>query len=722
MHHHNSINTTLILALTTLTSRLLSHHISWEEAPDHFDALLSEYPDQKELLQLAFQATEIMDSMPGGFLLYKDDARQTILYANQNLVRLFECETFEQLKKLTNSSFLHFMIPEEQEMVMQTIAGQIAIHPDSLDQLEYQIETRHGRRLWVEDHGHRIAPENGDPFFYVFITDITSRVQERTERDLHVENIENQIRSYKRFQNMHSEVIESLSDHDDTVLYAGLEDHFIYSFRISGPISRIVPEGSVLDYRHLFDTYLEQYVVREDQALLRIHTDPQLIRSQLKAGQAVILHYREIENGTQRHMEMRVASAGKDDKDLDRIIIRFHSIEAQIESEHQQKEELAQALETTRRATRAKDTFLANVSHDMRTPMNGILGSILLGRRKLADPQSTQNTYDDIERSARQLMAQINKLLETSALQSAPIMACETHSLCEVTDKLVPEMQAIAREAGIHFSITQDAIIHDQASFDAGKLTRILEYVLMNALTYTPQNGSVSLSICETDFAQDQATYEFRIEDTGIGMNKEQLDHIFEPFDRVSNTTESKVQGIGLGLTIVSRLVELMNGTIDMKSQPGKGTCVSITLTFPVVASEETANVKGQPAEPLHVLVVEDNELNREIAMELLEDIGFRTSEAVDGNIAIHMLKTDPEAYDIVLTDIQMPNMNGWELARAIRSHPRLASIPIVSISANSFESDIQNSMQAGIDYHIGKPIDPDMLENTLYKAYEKNK
>ncbi len=344
-HHHNSINTTLILALTTLTSHLLSHHISWEEAPDHFDALLSEYPDQKELLQLAFQATEIMDSMPGGFLLYKDDARQTILYANQNLVRLFECllqlafqateimdsmpggfllykddarqtilyanqnlvrlfecETFEQLKKLTNSSFLHFMIPEEQEMVMQTIAGQIAIHPDSLDQLEYQIETRHGRRLWVEDHGHRIAPENSDPFFYVFITDITSRVQKRTERDLHVENIENQIRSYKRFQNMHTEVIESLSDHDDTVLYADLEDHFIYSFRISGPISRIVPEGSVLDYWHLFDKYLEQYVAREDLEYLRLHTEPLLIRSQLKAVQAVFLHYREIENETPRHI------------------------------------------------------------------------------------------------------------------------------------------------------------------------------------------------------------------------------------------------------------------------------------------------------------------------------------------------------------------------------------------------------------------------------------
>lgn len=718
---HHSINTSMILALTTLTDLLDINHLSWEDAPAHFDMLLKRYPTQKKLLLFAFQAIELMDSMPGGFLLYKDNPDQTILFANKTLIKLFQYETFDELKKHTKNSFLHFMIPEDRKRVLHAIQAQLSLHPDHLDHVQYRIETKNKAKIWVEDYGHRIEPKNKEAFFYVFISDINSRIQKEKKMDDHVEIIENQIKSYERVQAMHTEVIDSLSEQDDAVLYADLDLSTIYSFRVSGTLGSLVPEGCVIDYMRLFEMYLKQYVHEEDRELLRQQADPETIRQHLYISSSYTTQYREIENNIVRHMELRIANADKNDLNMRRIVIRLRSIDAQIKSDRQQKEELAQALETTRRANQAKDTFLANVSHDMRTPMNGILGSIHVGRRQYTDPQSTLDIYDDIERSANQLMSQINKLLEASALRSGAIVSASTNSFHDLFTSLEPDFQEIANEKRIDFSIESDQIVHDKAQFDTNKLARILEYLVMNALTYTQEGGCVQLSIYEKSCSQDLATYEIVVQDTGIGMSEEQITQVFQPFNRVQNTTQSKIHGMGLGLTIVSSLVELMNGTIDLQSIPKKGTTAIVSLTFPIesIAAEHQPQ-KNQTSKPIQVLVVEDNELNREIAIDLLLDMGFSVDEAFDGAHALKKLEKNPDEFDIVLTDIQMPNMNGWELAWAIRSHPKLASMPIVSLSANSFDSDIQESRNAGINFHLGKPIDPDLLEKTLYFCVNK--
>lgn len=383
--------------------------------------------------------------------------------------------------------------------------------------------------------------------------------------------------------------------------------------------------------------------------------------------------------------------------------------------------ETQKALEEAEAASRAKTDFLFNMSHDIRTPMNAITGFLRLLKERQEDPGRRSEYIRKIEDASELLLSLINNVLEMSRIEEGKAELEEevwdverlADSVCSL---IVPQMQ----EKQVAFSKTVE-IRHPLVWCDDKKVREIYLNILNNACKFTPGGGSVTARVTEIPSDQEGfACYKTEIVDTGIGIKTEFLPHLFEPFSRERNTTRSGIAGTGLGLPIVKKLVDLMGGSIEVKSQAGKGTCVTVILPHRIArdaAPDERENEEDPDFSGKRVLLAEDGGLNAEIAMELLRDMGFEVDWARDGDECVAMMERAGEGYyDLVLMDIQMPGRNGYQAAEAIRrmSSVRKAGVPIVAMSANSFEEDRQNASSSGMNAHLAKPIDIDKLTETL--------
>lgn len=391
---------------------------------------------------------------------------------------------------------------------------------------------------------------------------------------------------------------------------------------------------------------------------------------------------------------------------------------------------IEKTAEKARLANEAKTRFLFNMSHDIRTPMNAIIGFSELLEEHLDEREKVANYVQKIRASSEFLLALINDMLEMARIESGKA----TLSLAPVNcRKLIKSLEAVFEPATakkqLEYSCTL-SINHDYIICDETKIREIFLNILGNSVKYTPDGGKVSLTVTELPSAKkDYVSARIVIEDTGIGMSQEYLPHIFEEFTRERTSTESKVVGAGLGLPIVKALVELMDGTIQVESELGKGTRTTIELPFHIATEEQIASLHHQPAEAektafksRRILLAEDNDLNAEIVITLLEEHGFQVERAEDGQICINMLKTKPaDHYDLILMDIQMPNKNGYEASRAIREMTGPKSrIPIIAMTANAFDEDKKKAMGAGMNAHIAKPFDIQVLLDTMEQLISK--
>lgn len=383
--------------------------------------------------------------------------------------------------------------------------------------------------------------------------------------------------------------------------------------------------------------------------------------------------------------------------------------------------ETQEALEEAEAASRAKSDFLFSMSHDIRTPMNAITGFLRLLRERQEDPVRRGEYIRKIEDASELLLSIINNVLEMSRIEGGKASLEETvwdvgrlaDSVCAL---VVPQME----EKQVAFAKTVE-VRHHAVWCDVTKVREVYLNILNNACRFTPGGGSVTARVTELPAKEEgYALYRVEIADTGIGIAEDFLPHIFEPFARERDTTHSGAAGAGLGLTIAKRLIELMNGTIEVKSAVGAGTTVTVTLPQRIAGEDECPEDGSAEAPDFtgkRVLLAEDGELNAEIAMELLRDMGFEVDWAQDGDQCVAMMEGAREGYyDLVLMDIQMPGRNGYQAAEAIRGLDSVqkSAIPIVAMSANSFEEDRQNAANAGMNAHLSKPIDMDVLTTTL--------
>lgn len=387
-------------------------------------------------------------------------------------------------------------------------------------------------------------------------------------------------------------------------------------------------------------------------------------------------------------------------------------------------EEIRKSAEKARKANEAKTRFLFNMSHDIRTPMNAIVGFSGLLEKSLHDEKKSLGYIKKIRVSSDILLTIINQVLEMARIESGKItLNPESVNIREMVEAMNTVFESSLTKKSLEYQCSLN-VVHDQILCDKTKMEEIILNVVSNSIKYTNPHGKITVSIDELD-SEDEKNVDYKVvvEDNGIGMSQNYLPHIFEEFSREHTSTETRVAGTGLGLPIVKSLVDRMGGTIEVESEEGKGTRFIMKFSFPVslenqVREKEKQNIPDitEKLEGKRILLAEDNELNAEIAETVLEETGIKVKHVEDGIQCIEELKKMPEKYyDVILMDVQMPNMDGYTATQRIRDlDDSRAEIPIIAMTANAYDEDRRKAQEAGMDGFLAKPLDVDEMMRLL--------
>ena len=387
-------------------------------------------------------------------------------------------------------------------------------------------------------------------------------------------------------------------------------------------------------------------------------------------------------------------------------------------------EEIRKSAEKARKANEAKTRFLFNMSHDIRTPMNAIVGFSGLLEKSIHDEKKSLDYIKKIRVSSDILLTIINQVLEMARIESGKItLSSESVNIREMVEAMNTVFESSLTKKSLEYQCSLN-VVHDQILCDKTKMEEIILNVVSNSIKYTNPHGKITVSIDELDSEDEKnANYKVVVEDNGIGMSQDYLPHIFEEFSREHTSTETRVAGTGLGLPIVKSLVDRMDGTIEVESEEGKGTRFIMKFSFPVslenqVREKEKQNIPDitEKLEGKRILLAEDNELNAEIAETVLEETGIKVKHVEDGIQCIEELKKMPEKYyDVILMDVQMPNMDGYTATQRIRDlDDSRAEIPIIAMTANAYDEDRRKAQEAGMDGFLAKPLDVDEMMRLL--------
>ncbi len=500
------------------------------------------------------------------------------------------------------------------------------------------------------------------------------------------------------------------------------EENKVYILKMDGFVVPGLKRGSTKAYSFTgaIHEYVQSRVHPEDRERISRIWQADVLKEELKDKEEYVGNYRTLIDGQTHYYRFRFVRL----EGSSQIIAGFQNIDGIIAEEKRKKETLAKALEAANQSSQAKTTFLNSVSHDIRTPLNAITGFTALAMNHVDDPAMVKEYLSKVSVASTHLLGLINDVLDMSRIESGHVEIEEKSvSLLTICDDMKTIIQTDVKAKGIQLLWETKSVIHPYVLLDAMRMKKVLLNILSNAAKFTHEGGEIHFIMEEIEGEREgEGRYRFHIQDTGIGMSKKYIDHVFEPFSREETATVSGIPGTGLGMSIASRLVTLMGGTITVTSEVGKGSHFIVTIPAKQVAEEITEEKKPEKVlekvvEGKRILLVEDNELNREICEELLEMAGFTVDTAEDGRIAVEKVKDSPAGtYDVILMDIQMPVMNGYEATREIRClvEGKKAGIPIFALTANAFVEDRRRAIEAGMNGHIAKPIDIPTLLETL--------
>ncbi len=730
----------LIEYMLTLLEIPESEHMDTEQLMEANQAAGSSFVLNPSDIQRAQEIIKFMDEMPGGFLIYHADGNEDIIYANKALLRIFRCDTLNEFKELTGNSFKGIVHPYDLDTVEKSIKKQIADSQYDLDYVEYRAIRKDGSICWIEDFGHYLEIEGLGGVFYVFLTDATAKknhylIERAALIDKKEQKIEHMMAAYDREKKLihqehlrRLEVIEGLSINYDSILYADLDSDRIFPYRLSSRTKRQFDDRyQIVGFHWYVVNYVETWVHPEDREMVAQLTDPDYIRKKLSKKKTYYINYRVINNGELQYLQLRIVNVGKKEK-ITQIVMGYRRVDVEVMQEMEQKQILEDALDKANLAIVAKNTFLSNMSHDMRTPLNAIFGFSTLARQQISDKEAVLDYLDKIETAGSQLLDLIEKVLQISWTESNDAKISESEcNLSDILEEVHGTLLPQAAEKDISFILDSQKLLHENIYGDADKLRQVLLYLANNAVTYTNFGGRVELTVRELEVLPNHfVTYEFCVIDNGIGISKDFIAHIFEPFERENNTTFSGIHGTGVSLAIAKKIIKMMGGKIEVESAVGKGSTFTVTLRLRVQDSHVHTTSEDMPECPtdLKILLVEDNMINMKIETEILRTIGFTVETAENGSIAVEKTAASaPGDFDLILMDIQMPVMDGRQAAETIRKleNPLLANIPIIALSANAFESDKRMSIESGMNAHLTKPMDVPLLLETMGQVLKKH-
>ena len=594
--------------------------------------------------------------------------------------------------------------------------------------IECMVKDRFGNKVWLRGIiALSKSDETGDIMALIVVRDVTER------KKIEIENTRRM------------DLIMGLTNDYESVYFVDLETDSYDIYRRNDRITTKYSSIFLPSFSESVEAFAYRGVYRQDREnFIRLLSIDEL-RKTLRKKSGFTFSFRTGNTGAPKYYQVKGVRIGSG-RNM-QLLLGFANIEEERQEELRKRKLLEDALEQARHAADAKSSFLSNMSHDIRTPMNAIMGFAGIASEHLDDPDKVRACLDKIIVSSNHLLQLINNVLDMSRIESGRMVLEESwvnirEIVHEVSDFMKPEI--LAREHEYEFRVGEN--IPNYVLCDRLRVTQLLLNILSNAVKYTPKQGRIRLSVAEGIGApQGYFALEFVISDTGIGMSRDFQTRLFEPFERENNSTVSKVMGSGLGMSICKGIVDSMGGTLTVDSQQGRGSVITVNLamkyrnedeeTAEIAAAESADNgrqaVTSRSAifydaadtgivkdkDKIRILVVEDNELNREIAKELLEDIGYLVETAEDGESAVLKIRrSDRDYYDAVLMDIQMPGIDGYEAARNIR---RLfdwehAQIPIIAMTANAFEDDMEKARGAGMNAYIAKPVDPEAVKKIL--------
>ncbi len=666
----------------------------------------------------------LADRMPGGFFIYRADDAEELIYFNQSMMRIFGCATREEFLELTHNSFKGIVHPHDLDEVESSIREQIDKDQYDMDYVEYRIVKRDGTVRWVEDYGHFTHSAVYGDVFYVFMEDATERLEKRMAE---LEGMNEELKTahdresqYKKaiIQNAVSFFEVNLSKNRFMTLVtqgADEREKELYDFGGITPVTQ---------YSEYVDLWAEKVTENERIFFRQFFDTDRLIRCYHK-GELEQIHEAWSTDASGRRRLVRYALLlGRQDYTGDVIGLAVCS---DITEQSERQNLLQIALRQAQSANIAKTAFLANMSHDIRTPLNAIVGYAKLLLERCKDPKLTDYA-NKIKEAGEGLFSIIKESMEVTWAESGKAVLTETN--CNITDIInnaAEDVSLMAEKKGLNFSVDCEDIRHRFIFADTIRLKEIINQLLDNAIKYTDAGGYIRLIVKEENSAPDgYAQFALVVEDNGIGISDDFKENLFEAFARERNTTMSKVLGAGLGLTVVKTFVDMMEGTVNVESKAGAGSRFVVKILFKLgEESREEGTEHMQALDRLslvgkRILLVEDNELNAEIAEELLTQSGFIIESAINGQMAVEKVRDSvPGYYCAVLMDIQMPVMDGYEATRRIRmlENRALANIPVIALSANAFPEDQQKSLESGMDAHFSKPIEIDGLIDLLCRV-----
>lgn len=468
--------------------------------------------------------------------------------------------------------------------------------------------------------------------------------------------------------------------------------------------------------------YIDNYVCVEDKERMRRQVNTKVVLEKLSESDYYAVNFmRHKPDGTTNYDQMVFVNVKTDDG-KQQFVFGFRDINDTLKQELEFRKQINDAKNAAEAANAAKTSFLFNMSHDIRTPMNAIMGFRDLLEKNQEDAEKRNNYLKKIEESSNVLLSIINNVLEMARIEKGVLELNESvwsiEQLCDTLHSVFAEMM---EQKGLKYTYSID-VKHHYINCDSTKTREIFFNIVSNAYKYTKPGGKIHMEVKELESDKEgYAKYQIATSDTGIGMAEDFLPHIFEEFSRESNSTHSKIEGTGLGMPIVKRLVDFLGGTIEVKSKKGEGSTFIVTidyliadksdLTQPEVETQED-NFEGK-----RILLAEDNELNAEIAVAILSELGFTIDVAIDGQECVEKLSNAAAGYyDFILMDIQMPRLNGYEATKAIRAldDKEKSQIKIVAMTANAFEEDKREAFKAGMNGHLAKPVNVRELVKTL--------